>query len=177
MADERDRAVALPQPLRGEHLARPAAGAHGVTVRVVLGGCRVLEDEFVGDHLQVPEAGLLQDRADVEREPVGREHQRQASLLGPSDERREARRELRTRDGERQHLLARPSQHRDLVVACLPEPQLTAIHGLVEALPARLAEHVQEHLGYILQTGGAVEIHQQCLHREHRGSLMAAHRL
>ena len=129
----------------------------------------------------------LRGRGHVDRPTVGavtvaaivrmHEHQRQVSLFDPCDERREARRELRPREREHEHLLARPAQHRDLVVRRFAQTHLAGVDGVVEPLPPRLAERVQQQLGHILQAGGAVEVHEERLHRQHRRSVPAPSRL
>jgi len=58
-------------------------------------------------------------------------------------------------------------------IARLAEAHLAAVDRVVEALPPRLAEGIQQHLGHVLQAGGAVEVDQECLHREHGGSVPA----
>jgi hypothetical protein len=93
--------------------------------------------------------------------------------FGPLDEGRERRRELGAFEREREHLLERAAKHRGLVLARLAEAHLAAVDRVVEPLPPRLAEGIQQHLGHVLQAGGAVEVDQECLHREHGGSVPA----
>ena len=173
LADERDRSVPLPEPLRGKHLAGAAPDALGVTVRVAQRPPALGLHELVRHDLEVPEARAFQDRPDVEREPVGREHERRLPLFRPRDERRERRRELGVFEREREHLLARALQHRDLVVRRLAQAHLAGVDRVVEPLPARLAEPVQQQLGHVLQAGCAVEVHEERFHREHRWSVPA----
>ena len=173
LADERDRPVPLPEPLRGKHLAGAAADAHRVTVRVAQRPHGTGLDELVRDYVELPEPRAFQDRPDVEREPVGREHQRQVSFPRPPDERRERRRELGVFEREREHLLERPAQLRDLVLRRLAQAHLAGVDRVVEPLPACLAELVQQQLGHVLQAGGAVEVHEQRPHRKHRWSVPA----
>ena len=93
--------------------------------------------------------------------------------FGPPGEGRERRRELGAFEREREHLLERAAKHRDLVLARLAEAHLAAVDRVVEPLPPRLAERIQQHLGHVLQARGAVEVDQECLHREHGGSVPA----
>jgi hypothetical protein len=144
-----------------------------VTVRVAEGRIAVVGDELVGHDLEVPEPRTFQDLPDVEREAIGREHERQVAHLRPCDERREGRGELGAFEREREHLVAGPVQHRHLVVGRLPQAHLAAVDRVVEPLPSRLAERFQQQLGHVLQARGAVEVHQERLDREHRGSVPA----
>ena len=68
---------------------------------------------------------------------------------------------------EREHLVARSAQHRDLLLSRPAKAHLAAVDRVVEPLPPRLAERVQQQLGHVLQAGGAVEVDQERLHREH----------
>jgi hypothetical protein len=144
-----------------------------MAVRVAERPPAVEGDELVRHDLEVPEPRAFQDRPGVEREPVRREHQRQASLLDPRDERREGRRELGALEREPEHLLERAAQHRDLVLARLAQAHLAAVDRVVEPLPPWLAERIQQHLGHLLKASGAVEVDHERLDREHRGSVPA----
>lgn len=166
LADERDRPGAFAEPLHRKHLAGPAADALGMAVRVAQARPAV-EDHLVRDDRQVAEPRPLEDRSDVEREAVGDELERQAPLLRPGDERREGGVELRVSERVGEHLLARAVQHRRLVAGGLAQPHLAAVDGLVVGLPARLAEGGEEHLGDVLQAGGAVEVDDERADGQH----------
>ena len=140
----------------------------GVRVRMPEPDAAFLEYELVGHHLESLEARLLQERADVHREPVGGEGDRESVRVRPLDERRERGCELGMFERVGEHLLARAVEHRGLTSGGLAKAHLPPVDRVVEGLPPGVAERVEQHLGHVLQAGGAVEVHEEGPDRQHR---------
>ena len=78
-----------------------------------------------------------------------------------SDERREGGRQARPVEGEREHLVPAPVEHRGLATGGLAKPHLVPLDGLVVGLPPGLAEPIQQQLGDVLEARRPVEVHEQ----------------
>src|SRR5439155_7907418 len=89
-----------------------------------------IEPDLVGDHGE-RESGRLEDRLDVEAEPVRDQGDVDAAFFGPRHEGGEGRGQWAVLDGEGEHLLGRASKRGGLESRRLPDAHLTALDGFV----------------------------------------------
>ncbi len=173
LADERDRpALAVAQ--HGLHLARAATDARRVGVHEPQTvGPIVQPPLLVRDDGDVTQAGRLQHRFDVEREPVGDDRDVEVVRLAPADEPRERGVELAVRERERHQRVAVGVEHPVLCLDRLAQADLPAIERVVVGGPRRIAERDQQLLRDVDHGRRSVEVDQHGSDRQHRRRLPA----
>ncbi len=173
LADERDRTVRFAGAERREHLARPAAHALRMSVRVPEGPYAVPVDEFVRHDLEALETRCFQDRPDVEAEAVRDEGEREFPFLCPRDERLERRVERALGDGLLDHLLPSGGEHRRLVRGGVAQAHLVTVDHLPVPLPgvpadALVPERLEQDHGDIGHARRPVEVDHDRADGKHR---------